>query len=451
MLEWALPAASVAAFSATRAAAEAGIAGGGAAGGGAGGGAAGENAAAREGGRRAAVRAFVRGSLWDMFLARYPEADQMHKHVLRASRRARALPAGAVGRSEAITAALRAECNCAYWHGLFGGIYYNHLRHGVYRAALEADARVAARQRRPIVVEVEDYDGDLRREVIGRSGRLQAFLRPDDAGTLVELDDLETRFHVTNVLSRWKESYHEGADIVHAGAGEGAVASPHERAVGIDTAVLAGRAFDTVPLRSLRDFTCDAPPDAAGLARFAGMTLLSGPPAWWEPTPDGFRMGASLGGADYERVVVFEGGGVLAARWSFETPPTGWFGTLLCLSLLTPRDAQRERRILTEGGRAERGAPGDATEIEGVTRLVLEDRVFGFALEIDITPAARLVAAPIETLQRAEVRYETAYQGTLFALCWHFPPGSAQSPAGDGAAGIRLRFTAPGGGSGSPR
>jgi len=288
--------------------------------------------------------------------------------------------------------------------------------------------------------------------VVARSGRLQAFFRPADAGTLVELDDLETRFNVTNVLSRWKESYHEGSDIVHAaGDGAGAVASPHESAVGIASADLVGRVFDVLPLRSLRDFVCDAPPDPAGLARFEGMTFLSGPPSWWEPAADGFRMGASIGGADYERVVTIENGGILRVRWSFEKEPAGWFGTLLCLSLLTPRDPARERRIVRSGGGAVRGAPGEAAEVDYASGLILEDRVFGFALEVAITPAARLVAAPIETLQRAEVRYETAYQGTLFALCWRLPPGSAESPADDGAPGIRLAFLAPGGGSGSPK
>jgi hypothetical protein len=427
MLEWALPAASVPAFAATR-------------------------AAAAGAGHETAVRSFVRGTLWDMFLARYPESDQLHKHVLRSSRRARALPPGGIGRAEAITSALRAECNCAYWHGLFGGIYYSHLRHGLYRAALDADARVAARQRRPVIVEVEDFDGDHEREVVVRSGRLQAFLRPADAGTLVELDDLETRFNVTNVLSRWKESYHEGADIVHAaGDGAGAVASPHERAVGIASAELEGRVFDVLPLRSLRDFVVDAPPDPAGLGRFSGMTMLSGPPSWWEPTADGFRMGASIAGADYERVVTIESGGVLAVRWTFETVPSGWFGTLLCLSLLTPRDPARERRIVRAGGGVVRGAPGETAEVDEATTLILEDRAFGFALEVAISPGARLVATPIETLQRAEVRYETAYQGTLFALCWRLPPGSAQSPADGGAPGIRMSFQTPGGGSGSAR
>jgi len=412
MLEWALPAASVPAYVSVRAA-----------------------AVEREGAETA--RAFVRGSLWDMFLARYPESDHLHKHVLWTSRRARALRSGIRGRAAAIGATLRAQCNCAYWHGMFGGIYYSHLRHALYHAVLEADALLAAHDRRPVAVESFDIDGDLEDEVVVRAGRLQAFFRPSDAGVLAELDDLTTRFNVANVLSRWKESYHAGADVAHGGEGDGGVASPHEQKVGVPAGDLEGRVFDTRPLRGLRDFAATGLLDAGGLARFAGMVFAEGRPASWEAGPRGFTMRVARPGLAYSRTVGADAEGTLHVGWELDTVAGDWFGTLLCLSLLTPRDPGRSRLVVTAAGQEVRGDPGDPVVVEQACRLVLEDRVFGFALEVEAAPAARLVAAPIETLQRAEVRYETAYQGTMFALCW---PASAPSRAGGGPA-IRIRFT----------
>jgi hypothetical protein len=425
MLEWALPAASVAAYGRAR------------------------DAASERAGREAA-RAFVRGSLWDMFLARYPEADQLHKHVLWSSRRARGLRASAPERDAALTAALRAECNCAYWHGLFGGIYYSHLRHGLYHSLLEADALLAKGS--TLQVQRIDLDGDLEDEVVLRAGRLQAFFRPSDAGTLVELDDLESRFNVTNVLSRFRESYHEGADLTHGGEGEGAVASPHERKVGIAAGDLEGRAFDTLPLRSLRDFTAAAPPTPEELARFEGMTLLSGRPASWEMTAKGFRHRIETGEVEREREVSLDAEGALHVRWDVRRgPPDGVFGTLLALTLLTPSDADRRRIVVPAvagSGRAVpvEDAPGAAATWAAVARLTLEDRAFGFALDVGAEPALQhLVAAPIETLQRAEVRYEKAYQGTLFALCWRLPrePRREAAAAKGFTASLVLRFRKP--------
>jgi hypothetical protein len=319
---------------------------------------------------------------------------------------------------------------------MFGGIYHSHLRHAVYHAVLEADALLAAHDRRPVAVESFDLDGDLEDEVVVRAGRLQAFFRPADAGVLAELDDLATRFNVANVMSRWKESYHAGADVTHGGGGEGGVVSPHERQVGVPRGDLEGRPFDPRPLRGLRDFAAAGPLDPDRLARFAGLAFAEGRPESWEVGPRGFTMRVARPGLAYTRTVGADPAGSLRVGWDLDTVDGEWFGTLLCLSLLTPRDPGRSRLVVTAAGREVRGDPGDPVVVEEARHLVLEDRVFSFALEVEAEPAARLVAAPIETLQRAEVRYETAYQGTMFALCW---PASVPRRAGGGPA-IRIRF-----------
>jgi len=101
--------------------------------------------------------------------------------------------------------------------------------------------------------------------VILRSATTQAFFRPSDAGALVELDYLPSRFNVANVVSRWRERYHGEDDLAHAPVPVGDLASPHEQAIGIRPADLEGRPFDRLPLRSLRDFVCELPPDPATL------------------------------------------------------------------------------------------------------------------------------------------------------------------------------------------
>ena len=100
---------------------------------------------------------FVRGGIWQNFLAKYPESNWMHKRMLGVSRRVRALdPAtcekAGVDLGHAKTALFRAQCNCAYWHGLFGGLYLNYLRHAIWQNLVdyvqEADVeRIAAAAR----------------------------------------------------------------------------------------------------------------------------------------------------------------------------------------------------------------------------------------------------------------------------------------------------------------
>jgi alpha-amylase len=45
--------------------------------------------------------------------------------------------------SEARRELYRGQCNCSYWHGVFGGLYLGHLRFAVYKHLLAAE-RLAA-------------------------------------------------------------------------------------------------------------------------------------------------------------------------------------------------------------------------------------------------------------------------------------------------------------------
>ena len=37
-------------------------------------------------------------------------------------------------------ALFRGQCNCAYWHGVFGGVYLFHIRAANYANLLDAEA-----------------------------------------------------------------------------------------------------------------------------------------------------------------------------------------------------------------------------------------------------------------------------------------------------------------------
>src|SRR6202022_685895 len=78
----------------------------------------------------------------------------------------------------------RAQCNCAYWHGLFGGLYLNYLRDAVYHHLIEAELhaeRVLGVGDKPSVVEA-DIDVDLQNEVILQNGEAVVYVKPDLGG-----------------------------------------------------------------------------------------------------------------------------------------------------------------------------------------------------------------------------------------------------------------------------
>jgi 4-alpha-glucanotransferase len=161
------------------------------------------------------ARAFLRGGIWQNFLAKYPEANTMHKKMVLVSDKLRRAeeklgPQGRSSLAHAQRELYRAQCNCCYWHGLFGGLYLNYLRDTVYHHLIEAELqadRALDEGRRPTAT-VRDLDADLRDEVLLENPELAAYIKPSEGGGVYELDFRPKRFNVLNVLGRRHEGYH---------------------------------------------------------------------------------------------------------------------------------------------------------------------------------------------------------------------------------------------------
>lgn len=176
--------------------------------------------------RLAAARKFLRGGFWRNFLTKYPESNNMHKKMLRVSERIAAASAltdtrvrargaaaakkSAVAGPEALSAAAdhlyAAQCNCAYWHGVFGGLYLPHLRKAVYEELLLAEKSIASGGMR---ISAADIDKDGRDEIAAESPSQNLYLSPARGGTLYEWDVFNPAANMLNVLTRRYESYHE--------------------------------------------------------------------------------------------------------------------------------------------------------------------------------------------------------------------------------------------------
>jgi alpha-amylase/alpha-mannosidase (GH57 family) len=104
--------------------------------------------------------ALVRGSHWRNFLAKYRESNRMQKKMQALSHlcRRRGNP------EKARRPIARAQCNDAYWHGVFGGLYLPHLRDAIWRNLAEAEAEL--RRGKNLRWEVADYDWDGQDEIL---------------------------------------------------------------------------------------------------------------------------------------------------------------------------------------------------------------------------------------------------------------------------------------------
>jgi len=161
--------------------------------------------------------ALVRGAHWRNFLVRYPEANRMHKKMqhLSALCRRRGNPA------KARRAIGRAQCNDAYWHGVFGGLYLPHLREAVWRNLAEAEGEL--RKGKALGYEIVDFDGDGHDEVWVHSRAFSAVLSPRRGAALEELTTFQRGVNYANTLTRRREAYHDDGSAASIDADDRAI------------------------------------------------------------------------------------------------------------------------------------------------------------------------------------------------------------------------------------
>jgi alpha-amylase len=163
---------------------------------------------------------FVRGGIWRNFLVKYPESNNIYRKMLHVSRKCR--NAG----EQAIRELYRGQCNCGYWHGIFGGLYLPHLREALYRHLIRAENLAGQSPDRPRA-ESLDFDGDGREEILLTNRRMNLYVSPAAGGSVFEWDIREKEINLFDTLARRPESYHRLVAGL-SGEGEGQGKSIHE-------------------------------------------------------------------------------------------------------------------------------------------------------------------------------------------------------------------------------
>lgn len=167
------------------------------------------------------------GGYFNNFLVKYPEANWMQKRMLQLSRQINGLNSKNRPSQEAKRHLYMAQCNCAYWHGVFGGLYLGHLRHSVFSNLIEAGKLKENIKRQNVLKqEILDLDKDGGEEIILGNKWLDIFISPSRGGAMSELDYKPKSLNLTNVLSRRRETYHQRLLKSAVAVNSAAVSSP---------------------------------------------------------------------------------------------------------------------------------------------------------------------------------------------------------------------------------
>ena len=158
---------------------------------------------------------FVRGGFWRNFLSKYPESNQLHKKMLWVKEKIGKIKASSKTQKDKLEQAQdylwKGQCNCPYWHGVFGGLYMPHLRSAIYENLIQAEKSLdsaAFADKNRIDCNVFDFDGDGNDEVIIESSKLNLYFYPYAGGAIYELDYKPKSFNLLDILNRRREGYH---------------------------------------------------------------------------------------------------------------------------------------------------------------------------------------------------------------------------------------------------
>jgi alpha-amylase len=404
---------------------------------------------------------WLRGGFWRQFQARYREINDLHTAMLRASDAVAAMPAGWL-RQLATEHLYQGQSNDTYWHGVFGGVYINHLRLATWEHLIAAEDLA---WHGPTASEIVDADLDGRPDVRLRAdGQLVVVDLAEGAG-IGEWDLRAPRHALTAVMRRRPEASHlrllaaeraasdvEEADEAEALAeggeeagedGDGStVATIHDLALAKEEGLAAHLAYDRHERRSalvhflhpaltaasyasadyeeLGDFV-DGPFDIVAMradelrvVRDGHLGIQGGSVAL--RVEKGVRLGGGRLDPTLDVDVIVENTGsdsasaVLAVEFALNLLGGGG-------------NPQAFYRVGTQRSTHDgRGSLSDATSI------AFGNDWIGIDAEARVQPAAEIWWQPIETISSSEGGFERNYQGSALLFRWflELAPGASK-------------------------
>jgi len=359
-----------------------------------------------------AAKPFLLGGTWRGFKTKYPEANLMYGRMLHVSRKARAS-----GKRDALQELYRAQCNCSYWHGVFGGLYLPHLRGSVYRHLIAAE-KILEKNGAP-GAETLDLDLDGRADVRLHNPKLNVFITPSMGGHIVELDARDAGVNLMASLARRKEHYH--SKLRQATSAPSEAKSIHDVVVSKVENLDRHLVYDAHPRASLVDhfYATDATLEdvTQGWKEIGDFTTGA-----YEAEPPlgatcALRRRGRVGGVAVRvRKDIALAGTEIVATYNLEAeaPVEAIFGVEFNVALLSPNAPEA---VVSGPDPKRTGSLGDRVEGRGV-RMSISDQWHGLDLEFVAPRGADYWSYPVHTVSQSETGFELSYQSTVILPHW---------------------------------
>jgi alpha-amylase len=150
----------------------------------------------------------LRGGIWRSFMAKYPESNHLHKRMFMISDTVhKALQIDSKKGRQAQMELWKGQCNDAYWHGVFGGLYLPHLRSALYRHLLTAESIAHEILHNDCSAKVLDFDCDGYNNVLVHTNHIN-LVASENGGCVTELSLNKKAVNILDIISKRPESYH---------------------------------------------------------------------------------------------------------------------------------------------------------------------------------------------------------------------------------------------------
>jgi alpha-amylase len=402
-------------------------------------------------GKAEEYKQFFKGGFFRNFFVKYEEANNMHKKMQYVSLKLQTLKKNPTSPEreklleEAQKELYQGQCNCAYWHGVFGGLYLGYLRHAVYEHLIQAEnilQKIQRGDKKFTEVIVTDFDKDGAEEVLMANDLLNLYFSPRQGGGLFEIDYKPKAFNLGSTLTRREEAYHQ--KIREAGPGNLAVTSTgttsiHDVVRVKEAGIEKFLVYDNYRKTSLLDHFLPLDitlekierSDYQELGDFIGAEYSFFPHRKSEEAKVTFSRNGSVGNQPVvlaKNVSLYAGSSIAHIEYEIinqsDLPLTTLFGVEFNLTLLAGDAADRyyviggrklpEMRLKTRG------------EMPSVSEVKLIDGWKGFSVSLGLEKAGDFWRYPQETVSQSEGGFERTYQGSVLWFLWKLslPPNA---------------------------
>ncbi len=377
---------------------------------------------------------FVRTGFWRNFLTRYAEANDIHKRVLHAEKAVRAS-----GSEEALKHLWRSQCNCPYWHGVFGGIYLPHLRDAVWVELAEAERTARECLGSGHSVHRGDIDCDGSEEIVAGTSDMSIEIRAGEGLSVSELTFLPRGGRAVtlgNVLTRRREAYHSLVGESADGTPSEGTESIHGEMGALEDGLASSIAVDPYRRLSFREVLLPEPGGRDAWFGCRGGIAAATPGVSPELSTTGALVSARLpydiapGFSVDKRLSVALCSPVVAYESALVSAPgsqASRIGCELCLNLLT---GSEDDRVVYIGAAAPVRTGACAEGRAG--RVMVEDGWRRIRVLIESESELDIWQMPLDSVNRSERGFERVHQGVAILF-------SAEVPSG-GRTVIALRF-----------